>query len=46
MSLDEIEKQHILYVLGATDHHLGRTCDILGISRPALDRRLKRWGVK
>ena len=46
VSLDEIEKQHILYVLGATDHHLGRTCEILGISRPALDRRLKRWGVK
>mgnify|MGYP005838470675 CR=1 FL=1 len=43
--LEQIEKEHILNVYKATDQHKGKTCAILGISRPALDRRLKKWDV-
>ena len=44
-SLEEVEKEHILAVYEATNNHKGKTCEILNISRPALDRRLKKWNI-
>lgn len=44
-SLREVEREHILHVLEATDWHKGRTCDILGISRSRLDRKLREYGL-
>ena len=32
-------------VLYFTGGHKGRSCDILGISRPALDRKIKKYGL-
>jgi len=45
MSLQDVEKEHILKVLGHTDWHFGKTCDILGISRPTLRQKLKEYGI-
>jgi DNA-binding NtrC family response regulator len=44
-SLDEVEAEHIQRVLDHTGGHKGRTCDILGISRPALDRKIQKYGL-
>ena len=43
LSLDEIEAQHIQRVLQHTQGHKGRSCEILAISRPALDRKIKKY---
>jgi len=42
-SLDEIEAIHIQRILNHTHGHKGKSCDILGISRPALDRKIKKY---
>ncbi|MBT6095284.1 MAG: sigma-54-dependent Fis family transcriptional regulator [Rhodospirillaceae bacterium] len=44
-SLKEIERQHILHVLNQTGWHKGKSCDILGISRPRLDRRIREYDL-
>jgi DNA-binding NtrC family response regulator len=45
-SLDEVEAEHIQRVLDHTGGHKGRTCDILGISRPALDRKIRKYALR
>ena len=42
-SLDEVEAAHIQRVLDHTGGHKGRSCEILGISRPALDRKIDKY---
>lgn len=42
-SLDEVEAEHIQAVLQHTGGHKGRSCEILGISRPALDRKIQKY---
>ena len=42
-TLDQVEAEHIQRVLDHTGGHKGRSCDILGISRPALDRKIKKY---
>ncbi|CAA7620491.1 sigma-54 dependent transcriptional regulator [Magnetospirillum sp. UT-4] len=44
-SLRELERQHIQRVLTGTNWHKGKTCDILGISRPRLERRIREFGL-
>ena len=44
-SLDEIEAAHIQRVLDHTGGHKGRSCEILGISRPALDRKIQKYSL-
>ncbi len=44
ISLDELEKRHVRSILTHTRWHKGKTCEILGISRPALERRIKKYG--
>ena len=46
LSLDEMEARHIQRVLDETNGHKGRTCHILGISRPALDRKIGKYGLQ
>jgi two-component system response regulator AtoC len=46
LSLDELEAWHIQRVLNETNGHKGRTCHILGISRPALDRKIGKYGLQ
>lgn len=43
-SLKDLEREHIHRVLEGTGWHKGRACEILGISRPRLDRRIAEYG--
>jgi DNA-binding NtrC family response regulator len=45
-TLDEVEAEHIERVLYYTGGQKGRTSKVLGISRPALDRKIGRYGLK
>ena len=45
LSLDQVEAAHIQRVLIHTGGHKGRSCEILGISRPALDRKIGKYGL-
>src|SRR6059058_881477 len=44
-TLDELEKGHIERVFSMTKGHKGRACQILGISRPTLERKLRKCGL-
>ncbi len=44
-TLDQVEAEHIQQVLNYTGGHKGKSCDILGISRPALDRKIKKYAL-
>ncbi len=46
LSLDELEAAHVQRVLNRTRGHKGRACEILGISRPALDRKIAKYGLQ
>ena len=45
-TLDQLEAEHVQRILDHTGGHKGRACDILGISRPALDRKIARYGLR
>jgi DNA-binding NtrC family response regulator len=45
-TLDELEAEHIQRVLDHTAGHKGRSCEILGISRPALDRKIAKYDLR
>ena len=45
-SLDQVEAEHIQRVLIHAGGHKGRSCEILGISRPALDRKIRKYGLR
>ena len=41
-SLEELELRHVRAIMAHTGGHKGRACAILGISRPALERKLHK----
>lgn len=43
LSLSEIEREHILYVLDAVNGNISRASKILGISRPKLYRKMEKY---
>ncbi|MCW9023111.1 MAG: sigma-54 dependent transcriptional regulator [Gammaproteobacteria bacterium] len=45
ISLDDLEQEHIKSILEHTHWHKGKTCEILGISRPALDRKIAKYNL-
>jgi len=45
MSLEEVEREHILEVLQYAGWHYGKTCKLLGISRPTLRQKMKKYGI-
>ncbi len=45
-SLDELEAIQVANALHETSGHKGRACAILGISRPALERKLDRYDLR
>ena len=45
MSLEELERQHILYVLKAVQGSRQRAAEVLGIDRKTLYRKLLRFGM-
>ena len=44
-TLDEVERDHIVRVWTMTGGHKGKTCQLLGISRPTLERKLRKYGL-
>ncbi|WP_281985623.1 sigma-54-dependent transcriptional regulator [Azonexus hydrophilus] len=45
-SLRELETRHVAQVLAATGWHKGKACEILGVSRTRLERRIRDAGLK
>jgi Nif-specific regulatory protein len=45
LSLDEVEKRHILLTLTHTDWNKSRAAELLGIERSTLDRKIKGYGL-
>jgi DNA-binding NtrC family response regulator len=43
ITLDQLEAEHIQAVLEHTRWHKGKACEILNISRPALDRKIAKY---
>ncbi len=46
LSLEEVEKQHIIHVLQATRGHKGKACEALGVSRPRLRRMMQNYAIQ
>ena len=44
-TLDEVERAHIERVYALCKQHKGKTCQVLGISRPTLERKLRKYGL-
>ncbi len=44
-SLQEVEREHVLRVLDATAWHKGKSCEILGVSRPRLRRLINQYNL-
>jgi two-component system response regulator HydG len=44
--LHEVEREHIENILIYTAYEKKRAAEILGISRPTLDRRIKEYGLE
>ena len=45
-SLEEVERDHVRQVLTATGGHKSRASEILGVSRPRLDRLIDKYGLE
>ena len=45
-SIDEVEAEHVQRVLNHVKGHKGRACEILKISRPALDRKIDKYALR
>jgi DNA-binding NtrC family response regulator len=44
--LDEVEKEHILNALKFAGGNRGRVCRLLGISRPTLQRKIRKYEIR
>lgn len=44
-SLEQLEREHVIRVLAVTDGHKTRAADILGVSRPRLNRLMEKYGL-
>lgn len=46
ISLDELEREHVSAILSHVRWHKGHACEILGISRPALERKIAKYALQ
>ncbi|MEO0083501.1 MAG: sigma-54 dependent transcriptional regulator [candidate division WOR-3 bacterium] len=46
LTLDEMEKQHIINVLKQTNNNISRAAEILGINRATLYRKIKEYNIE
>ncbi len=44
-NLKDLEREHIIEVLNQTRWHLGKACEVLGVSRPTLRHKLKTYEI-
>ena len=45
LTLDEVEERYIRKVIKETDKNKGEICELLGVSRPTLERKLEKYGI-
>lgn len=45
LTLDEVEERQIRAVIRESGKNKGEVCEILGISRPTLERKLEKYGI-
>ncbi|MEI7590705.1 MAG: sigma-54 dependent transcriptional regulator [Deltaproteobacteria bacterium] len=45
LTLDDMEKRYIALVISCGAKTKGEVCDLLGISRPTLERKLEKYGI-
>jgi len=45
LTLDQVEERYIRKVIHETDKNKGEICEILGVSRPTLERKLEKYGI-
>lgn len=45
LTLSDVERRHIEQVLNATSWNRGMACEILGVSRPTLRRKIRDYGL-
>lgn len=45
-SLADVEKEHIAFVLAQVGGNLGKACEILGITRPTLRKKMEDYGLR
>jgi DNA-binding NtrC family response regulator len=45
-TLVDLERAHVQRVLAATNGHKGRAADLLGVSRPRLNRLIEKYGLE
>jgi len=45
-TLLDLEREHVKRVLSATEGHKGRAADLLGVSRPRLNRLIEKFGLE
>jgi len=45
LSLQEVEREHILKILNYTNGHITKTAEILGISRPTLRQKIRQYKI-
>ncbi|MDH3458306.1 MAG: hypothetical protein OER90_15800, partial [Gemmatimonadota bacterium] len=46
LSLDEVERRHVVRILEVTGGHKTRAAQILGVSRPRLNRLIEKYGLE
>ncbi|NUO19467.1 sigma-54-dependent Fis family transcriptional regulator [bacterium] len=44
-ALAEVEKEHIKWVLGQVGGNLGKACEVLGITRPTLRKKMEDYSI-
>ena len=44
-SLETLEREHVIRVLAVTEGHKTRAADLLGVSRPRLNRLMEKYGL-
>ena len=44
--LDDVERAHVARALAVTEGHKARTAELLGISRPRLNRLIEKYGLE
>ena len=45
-SLDDLERAHVARVLEMAQGHKGRAAELLGVSRPRLNRLIEKYGLQ
>lgn len=45
LTLDQVEERYIRKIIKETNKNKGEICEVLGVSRPTLERKLEKYGI-